>query len=288
MNENAKTIRVAVAQPYTRLGDVEGNLAQVLELSSRAAHNDCRLVLLPEVALHGYSIPPHVLESAIEADGKVTETLRSHAVDKNIAIAVGAFEREPSDGGIYISHFIALPDGELIVQRKTGGHEKPGIARSEFNQKIFEVDGVRFSVAICIDSKNPLMLDALVDGGCQVELVPTAGGGAYSRFHYEDLEDEERFKVYEEAMAGSCFAGGGVMRERYLLRMALATANLATGDDGHDYFQQGHSIIIDSDGNFLAVIPGTYIQEHFTPRITWADIHPQTPRRLPPPPPTSS
>lgn len=279
MISETKTLRIAVAQPYTKLGDVEGNLSQVLDLASQAALNGCEIVLLPEVALYGYSVPPEVLAKAETADGRIAESLRAHAQREGIVIAAGVFERV--EEGVCISHFVAFPDGELLVQRKAGGHEKPGIVKAPFDQKVFEVNGVKCSVVICIDSKCPGILDTLVDLGCQLELVPTAGGGAYKAIGQQEFDDPERYKLYEEAMADSCFPGGGSMLKRWRLRMALATANLATGDDGCDYYQQGHSIIIDSDGALVGLIPGTYVQEHFRPKLVWADIHPRTPQHLP-------
>ena len=279
-----KTVRVAVAQPYTKLGDVDGNLAQVLDLSSQAAINGCRFILFPETVLHGYSIPPEVLEKAETADGAVAQTLLAQSADKNIVMAVGLFERDTADPAqIFISHFVAFPDGRLLVQRKGGGHEKPGIARNDpHDQIVFEVDGVKMSVTICIDSVRPGINDLLVEKGCQIQCAPTAGGGAYKGMPLADLADEEAYKNYEAAMEDSCFPGGGAMRRRYLMRMALATANLATGDDGCDYYQQGHSYMIDSDGSLVGLIPGTYVQEHFRPRFTWADLHARTPQKLPP------
>ncbi|MDA0324008.1 MAG: hypothetical protein O2923_15000 [Verrucomicrobia bacterium] len=59
-----KKLRMAVAQPYTRLGEVEGNLDQTVELSRTAAAAGCRLILFPETSLYGYSVPPEVLAKA--------------------------------------------------------------------------------------------------------------------------------------------------------------------------------------------------------------------------------
>jgi predicted amidohydrolase len=284
MSSEIKTIRVAVAQPYTTLGDVDGNLDQVLDLSSQAALNSCRIILFPETALHGYSVPPEVLEKAETVDGKVAQALIAHAAKEDIVLAVGLFERDTVDPSqIFISHFIAFPNGELLVQRKGGGHEKPGIARNDPHEQIvFDVDGVKMSVTICIDSVKPGIEDLLVEKGCQIQFAPTAGGGAFRGIRLEDFADEEAYAAYEEAMEDSCFPGGGAMRKRYLLRMALATANLATGDDGCDYYQQGHSYMIDSDGALVGLIPGTYVQEHYRPKLTWADFHARTPQKLPP------
>ena len=127
MISEAKTLRIAVAQPYTKLGDIEGNLAQVLDLASQAALNGCEIVLFPECALYGYSVPPEVLAKAEPADGRIAESLRAHAQREGIVIAAGVFERVEEDEGVCISHFVAFPDGELLVQRKAGGHESDGL-----------------------------------------------------------------------------------------------------------------------------------------------------------------
>jgi len=275
------TLRVAIAQPYTRLGDVEGNLAQVKELATEAAANGCELILFPEVALHGYSVPPEVLEKAVVADGEVAEKLVAHSDREKIIMATGVFERDPEEDVVYISQFITFPEGRLLVQRKHGGHEKPGIAKAPLDPKIFEVNGVKCCVTICIDTRIKGIENMLVDLGCQLQLAPTAGGGAYPILHQKDLDDPEKAKKYVEAMEDSCFPKELALVKRYRLRMALATANLATGFDGADYVQQGHSMLMDSTGGLLALIPGTYIQEHFRPRVAWGDIHPQQPRRLP-------
>ena len=276
-----QTLRVAIAQPYTKLGDVEGNLAQSLDLATQAAANGCRLILLPETALHGYSVPPEVLAAAVPHDGKVAEKLQEHAKKENIAIVAGVFERPEGEDCVYISQFIALPSGDLVVQRKHGGHEKPGITKAPFDPKLFEIDGVRCCVTICIDCRIKNIGNTLADLGCQLQLVPTAGGGAHPIFHQEDLNDPEKAELYIEAMKDSCFPKEQALVKRYRLRMALATANLATGFDGADYVQQGHSMLIDSTGDLLALIPGTYIQEHFRPRLAWGDVHPQQPQKLP-------
>ncbi len=277
-------MRVAVAQPYTKLGDVTGNLVQVQELARQASAVGCHVMLTPETSLYGYSIPPEVLQQATTANGPVADALLETAQAESIAVIAGVYERDPQSDEIYISQFIALPGGELVVQRKAGGHERPGIARPPFEIKTFEIDGVTCAVVICIDSVRPNVLSDLVDAGCQVELVPTAGGGAYGRYQTSDWTDREKYEEYEEAMEKSCYPGGGAMWTRHALQMALACCNLATGEDGKDYFQQGHSFIINSDGALLALIPGTHVQEHFRPKLAWGDVTPATPQHLPPDP----
>jgi len=280
MSAQPKTLRVAVAQPYTKLGDVEGNLEQVLDLTAQAAVNGCELILFPETTLHGYSNPPEVMAKAITRDGPVAKSLLRHARRYNIAIVVGAFERDLATDNVYISQFIALGDGELIVQRKHLGHEKPGVAQAPQSPEVFAVRGVRCCAVICADSGVEDIDGKLVDAGCQLKLHPTAGGPKQSAgFSLKDFEDPDRYKAYIAAMKKVCFPPNELLAERYRYRMALATSNLSTADDGADYFQPGHSMIIDSDGNLVGLIPGTYVKEHFGPRLTWADIHPATPRR---------
>jgi len=280
MTAQPKTFRVAVAQPYTKLGNVKGNLEQVLTLTAQAAVNGCELILFPETALHGYSNPPKVMAKAITQDGPVVEALLRAARQSDIAIVVGAFERDLASDDVFISQFIALGDGRLIVQRKHLGHEKPGIAQAPQSLEVFKVHGVRCCVVICADSGIEDIDGKLVDVGCQLKLHPTAGGPKRDAgFSLKDFEDPDRYKAYIASMKKVCFPPDELLAQRRRYRMALATANLSTGDDGADYFQPGHSMIIDSDGNLVGLIPGTYVQEHFRPRLTWADIRPATPRR---------
>ncbi|MCJ8329551.1 MAG: carbon-nitrogen hydrolase family protein [Lentisphaeria bacterium] len=271
-------LRVAVNQPYTKFGDVDGNLDQVIELARLSAACGCRIALSPEVALYGYSIPPEQLARATPADGPVAERIAKAAKDLDICIVTGVFELEESTGDIYISQFIGMPNGDLLVQRKVGGHEKPGIARAPAEWHTFEVDGVTCAVTICIDSVNPIIDEYLIDAGCQLQLVPVAGGGAHGRHYANDWDDDEKYANYLEALSDSCSPKGDGFRQRRESQMAMACANLATGDDGHDYFQQGHSQIYDSSGALVALIPGEHVQEFFSPRMAWGDITPLMPK----------
>jgi len=80
-----RTLRVALAQINTTVGDLEGNAAKVLEYSTRARDLGANLVAFPELTLPGY--PPedlllrrNFIEDNQRADGSVSvpEALRPY------------------------------------------------------------------------------------------------------------------------------------------------------------------------------------------------------------------
>jgi len=270
---------VGVAQPYIKLGDIENNLQEIFTLSTQAAAAGCRIALFPETALHGYSFTEMVKAKALKAKSSVVDRMMQHAENEKIVMAVGSYEKDEDSDAVYISHFICFPDGQLIVQRKHYGHQDPAVAKAPYDQKVFEIDNVKFSLVICADNGNPNIQNQLAESGVQIKLSPTAGGGPRDQgFYRGDLDDDEKYKIYLERMSKVCFPTKKTFHLCRDYSMALATSNLATGDDGADFVQVGHSFIIDSDGSLISLIPGSYLQEHHQSRFTWGDITPLEPR----------
>ena len=115
--DEPKTIHLAAGQIVCRPGDMEGNLRQIETLARQAAQAGARLCLFAEGAITGYVLTPDVLRQAPRADrGPVVERLRRLAAELKIVIAAGTLER--SDQAYHVSCFIALPDGQVLVQRK--------------------------------------------------------------------------------------------------------------------------------------------------------------------------
>src|SRR5438309_1868059 len=72
-----RTLRVALAQINTTVGDLEGNAAKVIDYSARARDLGAHLVAFPELTLTGY--PPEDLllrRNFIEDNRRVIERLQ--------------------------------------------------------------------------------------------------------------------------------------------------------------------------------------------------------------------
>jgi predicted amidohydrolase len=144
---------------------------------------------------------------------------------------------------------------------------------------VFEVGGVKMAVCICSDVGIPGVRDRLAEQGCQVLLVPTAGGGGREHiFHPADLEDPRRLAAYVKLMDDVCSVtsalGDCVQR-----RMAQVAVNLS-GDDGRDHYHPGHSSIIDSRGRIVALLPGEYVIDYLAPRLIHGPVVVRSPRKV--------
>ena len=65
-------------------------------------------------------------------------------------------------------------------------------------------------------------------------------------------------------------------------RVAMASCK-QMADNGRDYFHPGHSTIVDSTGELVGLIPGSFIFEHLRPRVVVGEIHPKLPQKFHPP-----
>ena len=224
-------------------------------------------------------LTPDVLRQAPRADrGPVVERLKRLAADLKIAIAAGTLER--SDQAYHVSCFIALPDGQILVQRKhmLGPDElQAGFQTGPEERTFFEVDGVRMAVVICAETAIPDLRNKLAARGCQVLLLITAGGGGREHiFHPEDLQDPQRLAQYVKLMDAVCPVTSAV-GDCASRRMAQLAVNLS-GDDGVDHYHPGHSSIIDSRGRIVALLPGEYVVDYLAPRLIHAPVVVQPPR----------
>ena len=273
-----RSIHLACGQVVCRPGDVEGNLHQIERLSAEAARAGARLCLFAEGAISGYMLTEQAFADALREDGPAARELKRIAASCKIVVAAGTMEGAAD--GVYVSHFIAFPDGRLLVQRKNVLNErekKAGLARGPEARIPFQVDGVRMGLIVCADAGIPDIYNKLAAQGCQVCLHPSAGGGGREHMcHPEDLEDPARRKAYLQMMRQVCFIGGA-METAARHHMAIALVNLA-GDDGVDHYHPGHTAIVDSRGRCMMLHPGEYVVDYLEPRMFHAEVLVREPR----------
>lgn len=277
-------ITLATGVIVCELGQVERNLTQMEVLAAQAAAAGARVILFAEGALTGYLFTPEGTACAQRADGPAADRLRACARRHQIAIVAGTIER--SDAGLHVSQFVALPDGQLLLNRKsniTPTEKAAGIVPGPEERLIFEIDGVRLAALICADSGIPDIWNKLARRGAQVFLASTAGGAGREHMCPEaDLANPERRKAYIAAMEKVCFIGGS-SEDCYAHRMALVAVNLVS-DDGVRNYHPGHTGIIDSRGCVVGLIPGEYVPEWQHPRLLLARVLVQDPCEAPVPP----
>ncbi|MER3433084.1 MAG: NAD+ synthase [Leptolyngbya sp. ERB_1_1] len=157
-------MKIAIAQLNPTIGDIQGNADKILKAADRAATENVRLLLTPELSLCGY--PPRDLlldPNFVETMAKQLSELASN-LPEGVAVLVGTVEPNAesiSTGGkplfnsvaliekgniLKIFHKRLLPTYDVFDEDR---YFEPG---NQPNQ--FELDGVPIGVTICEDLWN--------------------------------------------------------------------------------------------------------------------------------------
>ena len=171
-----KSIRMALVQMMSQVGDVAGNLAPMRGFVEQAAAEGAQLVCFPETSLTGYgSSRAHGL--ALSRSSTEVLELFDLADSLGIAVCFGLFERD--EGG---KVFIAQPlhvSGSTLWHRKThlGSKEQKTVTPGEMVETI-SVFGVQVGVEVCWETRFPELASIQRAQGAEVVLMPFASGAS--------------------------------------------------------------------------------------------------------------
>ncbi|PLY40083.1 NAD+ synthase [Janthinobacterium sp. ROICE36] len=229
------TVKVAIAQMNSTVGDLAGNRAKIFDLSRRAFEAGADIVLTPELSLVGYPPEDLLLRNAFYA--KTQQAFAGLAADlaqfKDLHVVVGLPLQD--ENGVRHNAESVLLNGEVLgTYRK---HDLPNT--TVFDEKryfissdqafVFGVKGVRFGINICEDTwfeHAPMRARA---AGAQVLLVPNGSPYHMNKQH-----------LRYETMRKNVSAQG----------MALVYANLVGGQD--ELIFDGDSFVMDAAGTICA------------------------------------
>ncbi len=150
-------LRIAAAQLNLVVGDLDGNVARILESYERAESEGCDLVAFPELAITGYPPEDLLLRPAFVAQS--VEALEKVATRTGRTAAIIGFP-EP-DADLYNAAAVCAGGKVLGVYRK---HLLPNYAVFDEERyfepwkvdgPLFVVGGVRVAVTICEDAWSP-------------------------------------------------------------------------------------------------------------------------------------
>lgn len=228
------TVKVAIAQINSTVGDLAGNRAKIAEFARRAAAQGANIVLTPEMSLSGY--PPEDLllrQSFYAKTAEQFETLTAELADLHgVHVVVG----HP-----ILHHGKRFNAASVVVNGKVlGSYRKHDLPNDTvFDEKryfsssdeplVFDVNGVRFGINICEDTWSTHAPLRAKDAGAQVLLVPNG-----SPFHMK-----KQYLRYE------------VMRKNVsVLGLPMVYANLVGGQD--ELIFDGNSFALDAMGTVCA------------------------------------
>jgi NAD+ synthetase len=228
------TMKLAIAQINSAVGDLAGNAAKILQYAEQARQQGAQLLLAPELALCGY--PPEDLLLREGFNHACTQALEELA-GKISGIAVVVGHPHDHDGNLYNAASL-LRDGKVAATYHK--HLLPNY--SVFDEEryfdhgdepcIFELGGIRFGINICADVWEPGATIEAHKAGAQVLLVPNASPYALEK-------QEARYEVVRDRIAET--------------GLAVVYSNLVGGQD--ELVFDGGSFAMDGNGVVTAQGP---------------------------------
>jgi len=172
-------MKVAAAQIECSLGDLDANVRKFRDFSGRASEHGVALIVFPELADTGYSMPIIQARAQPWTTGVVPE-LQKIASEFSIAIICGVSER--TDAAIYNSQVFIDANGKLVGSyRKThlfSGSPNPEDACFAPGNELTSFpfgDGFRLGLSICYDLRFPEVYRILaVERGANVFILSSA------------------------------------------------------------------------------------------------------------------
>ena len=198
----APSLRVALCQLNTTVGDLEGNVGCIVKALETAGSQGAQLAVFPELAITGYPPEDLLLKSGFVDDG--LEALEKvMAATATCAAMVGFVERD--DGGRLYNAAAFCVGGSLVsVYRK---HHLPNYSVFDEDRyfepgsggaAVVEVAGMRIGVAVCEDVWWPGgPLAGMPAAGAEIVVVLNA-----SPYYARRVDDRELMLEARAAEAG--------------------------------------------------------------------------------------
>ena len=239
-------MRVALVQLNTVVGDLDGNVARVLDALDEAERAGADIAVFPELAITGYPPEDLVLKPGFVADNRAA--LDKVAARTGRCVAVVGFVDAARDlhnaaavcahgevQGIY--HKRLLPNYAVFDEQRT-------FVPGDEPLQLYVVAGISVGVSICEDAWSPTgPIAAHAAGGAEVVVNINA-----SPFYAGRLAERERMLATRAADA-SC---------------ALVYVNQVGGQD--ELVFDGASLVFDANGSLVARAP------QFTEGVTVVDL----------------
>lgn len=226
------TLRIALAQLNTVVGDLAANRDRVAEAILRAKCWRADLVAVPELALTGY--PPEDLllkPRFVEDNLRTLQRLRPMA--RGLVAVVGCVDRGRR-GQLYNAAAVLADGRRAAVYHKQclpnyGVFDEQRYFTPGSGPAVLEVGGVRVGLTICEDLWEKSPVRVLAEHGCRLVMNLSA-----SPYHADKLRQRQQL-----------FA-----RRARTCRVAIAYCNLVGGQD--ELVFDGGSLVLDARGRLVA------------------------------------
>ncbi len=170
-------MKVAAVQMATVPGDVQGNLDAIAAHARAGAEAGCRLLLFPEISDLGYDMAV-IGRLGGSSWPLVRQRLLGLAEECGLCLVCGVCL--PGDDGLFNALVAFGPRGTVLAEYRKVHLFKGGDADETRafipGRKLvtFDLDGVRFGLAVCYDLRFPELFRPLALSGCHAFLLASA------------------------------------------------------------------------------------------------------------------
>ncbi len=231
-NSLCKTIRVALAQISTPLGDVQNNKDKIIDAISRAEEAEADIVMTPELATLGYGSGDIYLDKVDENLEAMDEIVKS-TVGKRTWAIVGFVEKDRL--GFFYNSAALISNGEIRgIYRKVQLvnyrlFDEKRYFRPGSRLPVFDTPFGKIGILICEDVWFPEPARGLTFRGAEVIFVLSAS--PYARGKPKRWEDFLRERTYDNILP-------------------FVFTNMAGVHDGVTYW--GGSMVMSAAGKLIA------------------------------------
>jgi predicted amidohydrolase len=167
-----KTLQVSCVQTHWAR-TLEQNLEVTLRYIREAAREGSRVVLFPEANLTSYYFP-YLLELPAGAVQRGLDRVCAAAAESGVWVIAGTI-RKSSDRFLNLAHVIA-PTGRIVheyAKVNLAGRDEKLYCRGGDKLSLFDIDGVRCTLAICRDGRHPELYRIPAMAGAQILFHPS-------------------------------------------------------------------------------------------------------------------
>lgn len=238
-------MRVTIGQINTTNGDLEGNVAKIINAIEKAKAEGSDLIVLPEVCTHGYTSldwfqDGDIIESALEPLERIIPAT------KGITAVVGTIRpNNEKDGRRLFNCAAVLSDGKLLgfadktLLPEYDVFDDPRYYEPSDKRRMFEIAGKKVGVIVCEDFWNDKTFwkerlydvdpaDELIDRGA--ELIVAINASPYNK---------GKIRLRCEMVA----------HRARMQKTPIVFVNLVGGNDGIIF--DGASLIADEQGDII-------------------------------------
>ena len=238
-------MKVTIAQINTTNGDIEGNVAKILNAIEKAKADNSDIVVFPEVCTHGYTSQDwfqdrDIINAALEPLSAIIPAV------KGITAIVGTIRPNDATNGRRLYNSAAvIHDGELLgfadksLLPEYDVFDDPRYFEPSETRRMFEIDGKKIGVVVCEDFWNDKTFwkerlydddpaDELINQGA--DLIVSINASPYNK---------GKIKLRCDMVAHRAKAS----------KTPIVFVNLVGGNDGIVF--DGASLIADEEGDII-------------------------------------